>query len=813
MEATPSNVGVDDIRYAIRLLKRSPAFAATAILTLALAIGANTAIFSAIKGVLIAPLPYPEPQRLVRLFEESQKTPHFPLAPADFRDYRDELQSFEGVAAYLRGDLQIGDATRPEQLRGMQVTSGFFSLLGFAPAIGRDFARADEISGNDDVVILSHALWMRRFDGDPGIVGRAIRLSGKTFRVVGVLPQGFQHVGSSYRSYGHAEPVDVWSVLVVPRDEKPQYRYSHFFNVVGRLRAGVTGAEMDADLRRARARVASRYPEGNSPWSPRAVPLKDEIVGSAESTLVALGAAATVVLVLACVNVAGLLLGRASARAREIGVRAALGATGARIARQVLVECLVLAIAGGLAGVALAYGGIAALARFGPTDMPRLGAIAVDRIVLLYAIGASLVSAVVFGLAPAVRLASTRVGETLKEGARSVAGSPHQRIRRVLVATEVALAFLLVVSSGLLLRSFVAMITTNPGFEPDGAVTASVELPTARYSVDASAAFYARALERIRSLPGVQDAAFTSDLPWTGYDENTSFDIVGRGPEENANTEARYHFLTPGYLRATGVPLIAGRDLTTSDTTDAPLVILINESAARKYWTNAQRAIGARVTLWGAERVVAGVIGDVQDMPWHARSVPALYFPVSQMWYSQPMLLVARTGVDPMSTVDAIRLALSDIDPEVPLSRIRPLNAVAGAALATRRLTLWLVALFGVTALVLAVVGIYGVMAQAVGQRMHEFGVRQALGATTGNILRLVLSSAATMTLAGLFVGFALSLVSTRLLSSLLYGVTAIDPVTFAGVSVLLAAAAGAAAYLPARRATRISAATALRGN
>jgi predicted permease len=375
-----------DLRYAVRLLRRSPGFAAAAILTLALAIGANAAIFSAVKGVLIAPLPYPEPDRLLRLFEESQKMPHFPLAPADFRDYRDELQSFDGIAAYVRGDLQIGDANHPEQLRGMQVTAGFFGILGFRPALGRDFERADEIAGNNDVVILSHALWMRRFDGDPAIVGRVIRLSGRSFRVIGVLPEGFQHVGSTYRSYGHGDPVDIWSVLVVPREEKPQHRFSHYFNVVGRLHAGVTPPAMDADFRRTRERVASRYPGGNSPWYPRAVPLKDEIVGSAETTLVALGSAATVVLVLACVNVAGLLLGRASARAREIAVRAALGATAPRIARQVLIECLVLALAGGAAGVALAYGGIAALRRFGPADMPRLETIAVDREVLMFVV-------------------------------------------------------------------------------------------------------------------------------------------------------------------------------------------------------------------------------------------------------------------------------------------------------------------------------------------------------------------------------------------------------------------------------------------
>ncbi len=802
---------LSDVRYAIRLLRRSPGFAATAILTLALAIGANTAIFSAVKGVLIAPLPYPDPDRLVRLFEESARTPHFPMSPADFRDYRHELQSFEGMAAYLRSDLQIGDETQPEQLRGMQVSAGFFATLGFRPLLGRDFEMNDEIQGNNNVVILSHSLWMRRFNSDPAIVGRAVRFSGKTFRVLGVLPAGFQHVGSSYRSYGHGEPVDVWSVLAVPREERPEHRFSHYFNVVARLRPGVTWAAMDADLRRTRESVARRYPSPDSPWHPRAVPLKAEIVGTAESTLVALGSAATVVLVLACVNIAGLLLGRAAGRSREIGVRAALGATRGRLARQLLIESLVLAVVGGAAGIALAYGGIAALARFGPSDMPRLPMIAVDTEVLSYAFTASLLSALLFGLAPALRLARSRVGESLKEGGRSVAGTPHQRARRVLAAVQLALAFLLVVASGLLLRSFVAMMTTRPGFQPAGAITASVELPTARYDLEAAAAFYQRALEGIRALPGVSDATFTSDLPWTGYDENTGFAIVGRPSSDDDDVEARYHFVTPGYTRATGVPVVAGRDLSVSDAKGAPMVILINESAARKYWTTPERAVGARVKLWGVERTVAGVIGDVRDMPWQEGAAPALYFPQAQTWYPQPMLLVARTALDPESSVDAIRRALRAIDPQLPLSNVRRLDAVAGAAMATRRLTLWLVAIFGLTALVLAVVGIYGVMAQTVGQRAHEFGVRQALGATRGDILRLVFGSAAAMTLSGLAAGAGLALASTQLLASLLYGVTALDPATFAAVAALLAAAAAAASYLPARRATRISAAAALR--
>ena len=799
-----------DVSFTLRLLRRSPGFAAAAVLTLALAIGANTAIFSAVKGVLIAPLPYTEPDRLVRLFEEAPTTPHFPMAPADFRDYRAELQTFDAIAAYLRSDLQLGDGSRAEQLRGMQVTAGFFKLLGYTPALGRDFEMNDEIAGNNDVVILGHSLWMRHFNADPAVIGRAVRFSGRMFRIVGVLPNGFQHVGGTYRTYGHAEPVDVWSVLTVPRDEHPRHRFSHYYNVVGRVRRGVSWAAMEEDLRRTGANVARRYPVPNSPWKPRAVPLKDEIVGTAESTLVALAAASTVMLILACVNVAGLLLGRAVGRSKEIAIRAALGATRWRLAGQLLVESVVLALAGGVIGVALAYVAVAALARFGPADMPRLQMIAVDAEVLSYAVAATFLSGLLFGLTPALRLARTGVGETLKAGARTVAGSMHQRMRRVLAGAEVALAFVLVVSSGLLLRSFASMIAADPGFRPDGVMTASLDLPTARYNTDAAADFFRRAVERIRALPGVREAAFSSDLPWTGYDENTSFSIVGRQFPDREGPEARYHFISSGYTRATGTPLISGRDLTASDIKDAPLVVLVNESAARKYWTTAEAAVGARLQLWGAERTIAGVIGDVRDMPWHTRAVPALYFPLAQVWYSQPMFLVVRSGVEPDSVVDPIRRALREIDPELPMANVRPLESVAGAAMATRRLTLWLVATFGVTALVLAVVGIYGVMAQAVGQRAQEFGIRQALGATRGDIMRLVFSGGVAMTVGGLGGGIALALMSTRLLASLLYGVTALDAPTFAGVAAVLVFAAAAASYLPARRATRISAAAAL---
>jgi putative ABC transport system permease protein len=441
--------------------------------------------------------------------------------------------------------------------------------------------------------------------------------------------------------------------------------------------------------------------------------------------------------------------------------------------------------------------------------MPRLQMIRVDGDVLIFTVAVTILSAALFGLAPAVRLARGGVAGTLKESGRAIAGLANQRMRRGLAAAQVALAFVLAVSSGLLLRSFVSILTTNPGFVADGVLTASVELPSARYPNSTVGAFYRRARERLAALPGVRAVAFSSDLPWTGYDENTGFDIVGRA-RDTQGPEARYHFITPGYLRATGTPLVAGRELTPSDGAEAPRVVLLNESAARKYWATPGAAVGATLELWGEERTVAGVIGDVRDMPWHERAAPALYFPHEQQAQSR-MLLLLRADGDLSSIVPAIRRALGEMDPELPLAEVRPLDAVANAAIATRRLTLWLVGAFGTTALLLAVVGIYGVMAQAVGQRRHEFAVRQALGATRAEIARMVLSSAAVIAFSGLTVGLLLALLATRLLDSLLYGVTAIDPATFATVAAVLLVAAAAASYLPARRATTISTAAALR--
>ena len=594
-------------------------------------------------------------------------------------------------------------------------------------------------------MILSHALWKRRFNGDSGIVGRPVRLSGRMFRVIGVLPDGFQHVGGTYRTYGHGEAVDVWSVLTVPRDDGPQHRYSHYFNVVGRVRAGVSRSAMDEDLHRTAQIVATRYPSPNSPWTSRAVPLKEEIVGTSESTLVALSGAVTVVLVLACVNVAGLLLGRAAARSREIGVRAALGATRMRLTTQLLIESVVLAGAGGAIGVGFAYGAVAALGRFGPADTPRLAAIAVDGPVLLYALSATVFSALLFGLAPALQLVTHRIGRDAEAGGRRVAGSRHQRTRRALAAVEVALAFVLVVSSGLLLRSFMAMVDANPGFRPEGAITASVELPIARYDED-SCDGVLHSCGRARSIaPGRarRDLHVGSAVDRLRREHGLLRSSAGSSPSatdrRRATTSSRR-----GTRHATGTPLVAGRDLSPSDVKDAPLALLVNESAARKYWKTRRRG----------RRGAGGSVGTTSGR-WSASSATSATCPGTSARCPRCIFRSRRRGTRSAcswsrgptsiraSLVEPMRRALSEIDPELPLANVKALEAVAGAAVATRRLTLWLVATFGVTALFLAVVGIYGVMTQVVGERMQEFGVRQALGATRGDILRLVMSSGA----------------------------------------------------------------------
>jgi predicted permease len=803
---------IQDVRYAVRLLLRSPGFSLVAAVTLALGIGANTAIFSVVHGILIKPLPYPEPDALIRVFEEAlPETPEFPLSPAMFVELRAETRAFDALAAYERGDLQLG-GERPEQLRGMRVTAGFFQLLGYRPQLGREFIRDEEQAGRGNVAILSHALWQRRFESDPSIVGKTVTLSGRPFVIVGVLPPGVHHVGGTYRSYPHGESVQVWWPRAVPTTPQRRDRGQHYLNVIGRMRQGVTVAQAQDDVRRISASLAERYPETNARWSSHVRPLREDIIGTSATILLALLAAAGAVLLIACLNVAGLLLGRAMARVREIGVRSALGATRARLLRQLVIESSLLAFLGGALGIAVAYATVNQLVAAAPSDIPRLQMVTVDRVVLGYTLAATVLTALLFGLAPAIQLARADSAGML-HGGRGAPGGAQQRLRSALVVAEVALAFVLVVTGGLLLRSLSSLTQVDPGFRPDHVLVAVVNLPPARYREPAeNTTFFDRLSERMRAMPGVRAVGLGSDLPWTGYNENTSFGIIGRQFPDGEGPEARYHFLTPGFIDALGLPLRAGRDISPADRAGTPPVVLINETTARQFWGDAQRAIGARLNLWSDQpTTVVGVIGDLKDVPWAETMPGGVYFPQAQQWYPQDMFLTIRAEADPRSLAEPLMRVVRELDPELPLSAVRTLDEIASNALATRRFTLVLVAAFGASALFLAVIGVYGVMAQAVGQRVREFGVRQAIGARPSDILRLVLTGGAGLALVGLLAGLALAVPVTRLARSLFFRTSPSDPLTLGSVAALLLLSTLAASYIPARRAMKTDPATTLR--
>jgi predicted permease len=691
----------------------------------------------------------------------------------------------------------------------MRVTAGFFALLGARPLLGREFDTADEVPEAEAVAVLGHDLWRRRFESDPAIVGRALTLSGRTFRVVGVLPAYFQHLGSRYRSYGHAEPVDVWWVRSIQPVPQPRDRFQHYLNVVARMRPGVTVEQAQAEMSQMSRRLAERHPNTNALWTTRVIDARQEIVGPSQPMVVALLAAVQLVLLLACANVAGLLLGRGAARTREIGVRAALGATRLRLARQLLIESFVIALAGGTAGLGLASLLIEAVRSFGPTDVPRLSHVSLDTTILAYAVVATAATAVLSGLAPTWRLAISDLNGILKEGGRSAAG--HPRLRRSLVVVQVSLAFVLVVTAGLLLRSLLKLAGSDPGFRPAGVLTAVVNLPGIRYDDGAAAAFYQRLSDDVSGLPGVQAAGLGSALPWTGYDENTSFGIVGRTFPENEAPEARYNAATPGYFRALSITLEAGRDIANGDTRWSPRVVVVNVALARRYFGSALAAVGARLDLWGSERTIVGVVGDVKDAPWDSAAQPALYFPKAQQTVGGDMVLVVRTEGEPATLVTPLQQVLRRLDPALPLANVRTLGALAASTFAGRRFALALCAAFAFTAVFLALVGTYGVMAQSVAQRAREFGVRQALGAKPADIRRMVLGSGAAIGAVGIVTGGLMALAATRILTSMLYQTEATDLPTYAMVAGLLLGVSLLASYLPARQGMRADPIQALR--
>ncbi|MCI0389445.1 MAG: ABC transporter permease [Acidobacteria bacterium] len=802
-----------DLSYGMRMLLKSRAFTVVAVLTLALGIGANTTIFSVVNGVLLKPLPYREPQQLVRVFESSRTYPKFPMSPGNFRDYRDQNNVFESFALYTREDLELSMDGRPELLPAMRVSAGFFQTLGFQPALGREFRREDESPGNTQVAILSYGLWQRRFGSDPNVVGRVVAFSGNPFTVVGVLPAGVQHVGGDYRSQPHGETVDVWWPMQLSAKSP---RFAHFVNTVGRMKPGVTREQAAADFNVIAGRLEKQYPNTNADWRIRIHLLHEEIVGHTRTTLLVLLGAVISVLLIACVNVANLMLARATVREREIAVRAALGAGRARIIRQLLTESLLFAVIGGLAGLYLAKLAIDALIALGPAQLPRLHMVGIDGSILAFTLGISMLTGVLFGLAPALQSLKLNLYDLLKEGGRSgSSGARQRRLRNALVIAEVALALVLLIGAGLLMRSFLKLQQTDPGFKPDGVLTLSFSLPRARYSQpEKTFDLYQRLIERVSALPGVKSAGATSDLPWTGYDENSGFTIEGKTFPPNQEPTARYHFVTPTYFSTIGVPLQSGRWFDSRDIHLAPQVLLINQSLARRYWPG-EEAVGKRITFSGQPKekdwiTVIGVVGDVKDYPNSPEAVPAFYWPHAQQ-PSTDMFLAVRAEGQPLGLIEAVRREVSALDKDLAVAEVRMLDTIAAVGLAGQRFTLLLVGLFAGMALALAAVGIYGVMAYLVAQRTHEIGIRVALGAQARDVLRLIIRQGLALVISGVAIGLITAFALTRLMESLLFEVKATDPVTFIIISMLLAGVALLSCYLPARRATKVDPLVALR--
>jgi predicted permease len=788
-----------DMRYGLRSLRRNAGFAVVAVLTLALGIGANTAIFSILHGVLLAPLPYPDPDRLVRVFMTAPEVPRFPLSPLDYLDYRRECRSFDALALYTRVNLQLGSDNRPEQLSALRVSHNYFDALGWRPARGRTFEER-ETRGGHRVVVLSDRLWRRRFSASPGIVGRSVRLDGLSWTVIGVMPPGMQHVGGDFRTTAHGDTVDLWWPFDFQAAAK--HRTQHYVNAIGRLRAGVTLEQAAADLKRVSGELARRYPDTNASWTAWLLPLEADIVGATGRPIRVLMTAVGFVLLIACVNIANLMLARAGTRYREIALRAALGAGRGALARLVLAESLLIALAGGAAGTLLASFGVDLLRATVPADFPRLHMVGLHGPVLAFSAAVTLLTALAFGALPALHGARVSCSDALREGRHATSGRALIRLRGWLVLGQVTLATALLFAAGLLLRSFKTLLEADHGFDPRGVLTFSLSLPDTTYQRADVQRFHSALLERIRALPRVRVAGAITAPPWTGWHENTGFEVLGCKPSGGRDPNARFNAATPGAFRALGIPLKRGRDFNTFDTGKEPTVVLVNEALARAYLSGGD-PVGRKLKIWGFTLEVVGVVADVKDAPADAAAVPAFYWSAAQVPY-RTMSMVVRSDRSPLSLVPAVRRELAALDPELPIAEVRALETIADAAFAARRFLLLLVGIFGSLAAALAAVGIYGVLSYAVVQRRRELAIRMTFGAGRSTLVWSVFRQGIALAAAGLGAGLVLAVSLGRLLTSFLYGISPADGWTLALVSAGIAAIAGAACLVPAWRATRV---------
>jgi predicted permease len=805
-----------DLRYAFRQLMQNPGFTVVITLTLALSIGANSAIFSVIDAVLLKSLPYPEPDKLMRLFLSNSEYPQFPLNPFDFRDFRSRNKSFESMAAYTRNDLQLSGSGDPIRLNGFATTAGYFHVLGLKPKLGREFDENAEIPGNGLQVILSDGLWRTKFEAAPNIVGRKITLDLEPYTVIGVMPPGTEHPGNDYHALPFGDSVDVWAPFPFKGD--PGQRGSHYIEGIGRLKPGVTAEQAKAEMNAIMTQLGREH-EGDRGWGVLVMPLYQDVVGSNRTMLLVLLGAVGMVLLIACANAANLLLARAAARQREVAVRLALGAPRSRLIRQMLTESLLISFLGGGLGALLAIEGVRVLVALLPAGFPRASEIHVNAPVFAFTLLISAATGLLFGLAPALQASRTDPRQGLHEGGRSATGSGRQRrLRSLLVISEVSLACVLLIGAGLMLRSFLNLLHLDPGFRQDHVLTATLSLPQTRYkSPTEITGFYNRLVSGMDAIPGVQSAGLGSDLPWTGYDENAGgFTIEGKQPPLHSEFHARYHWASQDYFRSLGIPLIHGRFFNAAESIykAAPLVLIVNKALAQRYWPG-EDVIGKRITFEDHPKdsdwiTIVGEVGDVKDKPNSAGAEPAFWWPPSQR-LDPDIYLVVRSNADPQSLIGSVREQVKTLDPTLAVADVRLMDQIADQGIATPRFAFFLVGLFAGLAIVLAAIGTYGVISYSVSRRIPEFGLRLALGAPQSGLLRLVLAQAARLAVTGTVLGIVIALTLARVMRSLIYNVSPADPLTFAAVGLMVIAIALLACYLPARRATKANPMVALR--
>ena len=800
----------NDLVYALRMLRKNPGFATTAVLTLALGIGANTAIFSVCNAVLLKPLPYSEPDRIVLLWEHRRGGTPQTVAPANFVDWREQTRSFSEVAAIRSTSMTLIGQGEPARLKGAAVSWNFLSLFGVPLTLGRNFLAEEDQPERNHVVILSYQMWQERFGARPDVVGRPMTLNDTSHTVVGVLPPGFQF-GSTSSDFQVRNQFDVWVPLALNL-EKLQ-RGTHPLRVFARLKPGVELGQAQADLNVVAANLERFYPEDNREMGITAVPLGEQVTNNVRPVLTILLSAVGLLLLIACANVANLLLSRAAAREKEMAVRMALGASRRRLAQQLLTESLLLAGLGGSGGFLFAWATISALSSLLPADLSRASGITLDARILGFTGLISLATGVLFGLVPLFQARKVNANESLKQNARGSSGS-QARMRSGLAVAQMAIATILLIGAGLTAKSLWALLHVSPGFRTEHILTARLSLPRSRYPDNRRiAAFQQELLQSVRSAPGVQSAGFATYLPLSGTDNGWAFFIEGRPPlPVGVYNMAKYRPASPGYFETIGIPLLRGRTFTFADTEDTPWVVIINQAMARRYWGE-QDAVGQRLRFGGKVwRTVIGVVGDVLHEGLDGAARAEMYVPFTQApnVESGPTIVV-HTAIAPAALAADLRSAVSAIDRAMPIDQIETMEQFVSVSVAQPRFRTIILVAFSFLALVMASIGIYGVMNYLVIQRTHEFGIRMSLGATQGDVLRLVLGRAAVLIGVGLGLGLLGAVLLVRLITKLLYGVTPLDPFTFATVSIVLSAVALSASYIPARRATRVDPIAALR--